>query len=122
MSEAVSKAPEEDEFDTFGRYLALSLKKMPVQLALQCENELQATLNRYRIMALNPIHDVAASPLSTRYSPTPSTYASSETSSTSTCPLQQPSSQTFCNALSPNEDDCNQDCLSRLVAEAIAIN
>ncbi|CAG9826846.1 unnamed protein product [Diabrotica balteata] len=45
---------EEDEFDAFGRYMILALKKLPLHLALQCQNELQSTLTRYRCMALAP--------------------------------------------------------------------
>nr|CAD7453538.1 unnamed protein product [Timema tahoe] len=35
---------EEDEYDAFGRYLALGLKTLPLQLAIQCKNELQSAL------------------------------------------------------------------------------
>ncbi|XP_050315613.1 uncharacterized protein LOC126750145 [Anthonomus grandis grandis] len=45
---------EEDEFEAFGRYMAIALKKLPLHLALQCQNELQTTLTRYRCMSLTP--------------------------------------------------------------------
>jgi len=43
---------EKDEFDTFGKYIALALKNMPIHLALQCQNELQTTLTRFRFMSI----------------------------------------------------------------------
>ena len=43
---------EEDEFDAFGRSLALGLKKLPLNLAVQCQNDLQATLSRYHSRAI----------------------------------------------------------------------
>ena len=42
----------EEEFDAFGRSLALELKKLPLNLAVQCQNDLQATLSRYRSRAI----------------------------------------------------------------------
>ena len=56
-----------DEFDAFGRYMALGLKKMPIHVAIQCQNELQATLTRYRLIA------ITTSPVTIHIpSPTPS--------------------------------------------------
>ena len=48
VNQTLLQVMEEDEFDAFGRSLALGLKKLPLNLAVQCQNALQATLSRYR--------------------------------------------------------------------------
>ena len=45
VNQSLLQVTEEDKFDTFGRYLALGLKKLPLHLTVQCQNDLQATLN-----------------------------------------------------------------------------
>ena len=43
-----------DDFDAFGQYIALALKKLPINLALECQEKLQPLLTRYRLMAVAP--------------------------------------------------------------------
>ena len=43
-----------DDFDAFGQYMALALKKLPINLALECQEKLQSLLTRYRLMAFAP--------------------------------------------------------------------
>jgi len=45
VNQTLLQVTEEDEFDAFGRSLALGLKKLPLNLAVQCQNDLQATLS-----------------------------------------------------------------------------
>ena len=52
VNQTLLQVTEEDEFDAFGRSLALGLKKLPLNLAVQCQNDLQATLSRYRSRAI----------------------------------------------------------------------
>jgi len=52
VNQSLLQVTEEDEFDAFGRSLALGLKKLPLNLAIQCQNDLQATLSRYRCRAV----------------------------------------------------------------------
>jgi len=52
VNQTLLQVMEEDEFDAFGRSLALGLKKLPLNLAVQCQNDLQATLSRYRSRAI----------------------------------------------------------------------
>ena len=51
VNQSILQVTEEDEFDAFGRSLALGLNKLPLNLAVQCQNDLQATLSRYRFRA-----------------------------------------------------------------------
>jgi hypothetical protein len=65
-----------DDFDAFGQYMALALKKLPINLALECQDKLQSLLTRYRLMAVaspsNPVSvnshwfGATSSPSSTR--------------------------------------------------------
>jgi len=43
-----------DDFDAFGQYMVLALKKLPINLALECQEKLQLLLIRYRLMAVAP--------------------------------------------------------------------
>ena len=52
VNQTLLQVMEEDEFDAFGRSLALGLKKPPLNLAVQCPNDLQAMLSRYRSRAI----------------------------------------------------------------------
>ena len=52
VNQSLLQVTEEDEFDAFGRSLALGLKKLPLNLAVQCQNDLQGTLSRYRSRAI----------------------------------------------------------------------
>jgi len=52
VNQTLLQVMEEDEFDAFGRSLALGLKKLPLNLAVQCQNDLQATLSRYHSRAI----------------------------------------------------------------------
>ncbi|KAF5275783.1 hypothetical protein FQR65_LT16528 [Abscondita terminalis] len=45
---------EEDEFDCFGRYMGLALKKLPTNLAVQCQAELHSTITKYRLLSVAP--------------------------------------------------------------------
>jgi len=48
VNQTLLQVTEEDEFDAFGRSLALGLKNLPLNPAVHCQNDLQATLSRYR--------------------------------------------------------------------------
>lgn len=124
LTESVTPDTEEDEFDTFARYLALSLKKMPIHLALQCETELQATLNRYRLMAVTPIAAMTPSTRSSSsstYAVEGSNYTCSDADDTNSSFPQTPSPYLSYNVPSSNERGKNhQYSLSTIVAEAIS--
>nr|XP_018900446.1 PREDICTED: uncharacterized protein LOC109032655 [Bemisia tabaci] len=47
---------DEDEWDAFGNFVGLSLKRLPMELALDAEAEIQATLSKFKRMQhnLNP--------------------------------------------------------------------
>ena len=46
VNQSLQQVTEEDEFDAFG------LKNLPLHLTMQCQNDLQATLSRYRSRAV----------------------------------------------------------------------
>jgi hypothetical protein len=47
-----------DDLDAFGQYMALALKKLPINLVLECQEKLQSLLTRYCLMAVAPVTTV----------------------------------------------------------------
>ncbi|KAI5713092.1 hypothetical protein M8J75_013710 [Diaphorina citri] len=50
---------EEDEADAFGRVVSISLRKLPVPLALSAQGELQSVLNKYRLEAMKSMNQTS---------------------------------------------------------------
>jgi hypothetical protein len=47
-----------DEFYAFGQYMAFSLKKLPINLALECQEKMHLLLTSYRLAAVAPVTTV----------------------------------------------------------------
>ena len=56
---------QEDEFDFFGKSIAVQLKKMPLQRALICQQKLQQVMMYERLYQLNEGTRHTSSPLAT---------------------------------------------------------
>lgn len=59
-----SKANEEDEFDLFGKTIALQLKKMPLDIAIYLQENIQSLINQERLKLFRE-HTTAYSECST---------------------------------------------------------
>jgi hypothetical protein len=50
-----------DDFDAFGQYMVLSLKKLPINMALECQEKIQSLLTSYRLAAVAPQSEPSSS-------------------------------------------------------------
>jgi hypothetical protein len=80
----ILKEPEEkdDEFDVFGRYVSLTLKRMSLSSALQAQGEIQYTLMRYRLSEQYPTYSHPSTPATVNTSSVPPSPACTSTSAT----------------------------------------